>query len=134
MAIAKRTVIVANPAEKRSKKTMAMSLKQKLHFGSKKQRAAAKRSISAKRAKARHAPRTKPNRAPARKPRRKNPGEIISLLGSNPASRGKKKAMAKAKRSNKKRPVPRGRTPLGVGRLRRIPDGAPRGATRPATA
>jgi hypothetical protein len=118
MAITERTVIVANPAN-RSKKKMAMSLKQKLHFGSKKVRAAAKRAMQAKRSKARHAPRTKPNptrkRAAARKqvkrreskPRRSNPGEIIALTLGNPAKRSKKKAMAATKKNKKKASAPR---------------------------
>jgi hypothetical protein len=49
MAITERTVIVANPARRSKKKKMAMSLKQKLHFGSSKVRAAAKRALKAKR-------------------------------------------------------------------------------------
>jgi hypothetical protein len=129
MAITERTVIVANPA-RRSKKKMAMSLKQKLHFGSSKVRAAAKRALKAKRSKARHAPRTKPNptrkRAAARKqvkrrkstPRRSNPGEIIALTLGNPAKRSRK-AMAKTKRK-KKASAPRS-NPAGRRRTKKNP-------------
>lgn len=92
---------------------MAMSLKQRLHFGSKRQRAAARASMKAKRKTNRaaaHRARTKPNpsrkrRAVARKARRRttrrtNPGEIISLTLGNPAQRRTKKV---AKTSRKQR-------------------------------
>lgn len=75
-----------------------MSLKQKLHFGSKAQRSAARRAISAKR-------HTAPKRKVAKRqvhrartqaaPRRRNIGEMVYLLG-NPAKKGSK-TMAKTK-------------------------------------
>lgn len=109
--------IIANPARKGKRMARAkrrLTLKQRLHFGSKAQRSAAKRSLSGKR-KA-HRKRSNParkrvaaprkRRAVARKRvhrtrkravrRRSNPGEIISLA-LNPAKR-RKKAVARTKR------------------------------------
>ncbi len=127
MAFDTRETIIANPGErpaakKARKANMAkLSLKQKLHFGSKRQRAAAKLALKTKRknsAKKAHKKRTRPA-AKARKkvnraaPRRKqhskrtNPGELISVLlpgtTGNPARKGKKKMAAtkKHRRKNK---------------------------------
>jgi hypothetical protein len=115
VAVAERIVIVANPAKKRNAH-MAMTLKQKLHFGSKRVRAAAKAAMKRKRTKKRaaavsHRPRTKPNPAPKRraaskartkrrKSQRSNPADIISLTLGNPAKR-RTKAVAKTKRRKK---------------------------------
>ena len=51
MAWSERQTIIANPARRKGKRNVArrMSLKQKLHFGTKAQRSAARRAIKAKR-------------------------------------------------------------------------------------
>jgi hypothetical protein len=133
MAWSERTTVIANPARRLRRKvknvarqSKRLSLKQKLHFGSKAQRAAAKRSLKAKRHSkrtnvarrrkrtnvarrrkrtnpvARHRVRTRPRAIKRR--RRKNPGEIISVALApmgNPAKRRKKKAMATTRRRRK---------------------------------
>lgn len=83
-----------------------MTLKQKLHFGSKRQRASAQAAISRKRKTAkRHnaAPRTRPvsrkrTQVASDRPRtqKRNMGEVVYLLGANPAKR-RKSNMAKTK-------------------------------------
>jgi hypothetical protein len=79
MAWSERTTTVANPATRKRRKVRnvarKLSLKQKLHFGSKQQRAAARRALSGARkrkrnAAARHRPRTK-KRNPVARRRRK---------------------------------------------------------------
>lgn len=125
MAYDTRETIVANPGPKRARKkaknnvAKKLSLKQKLHFGSARQRAAAKAALktkrknSAKKAARKHAtkhykPRKKKaNRAKtARKhTKRTNPGELVSILlpsTGNPARKGSKKKMATSKKSKKK--------------------------------
>lgn len=113
MATAERETVVVNPARKGGK----MTLKQRLHFGTKRQRAAAKASIRAKRsnpARA-HRKRTKPkssqkrsnprhrrNTTRAKAKRRTNPGAIYALV--NPATKGHKKvATHKRKHTSKRR-------------------------------
>lgn len=116
MATTTVETVIANPARKRRKNVARrMSLKQKLHFGTARQRASAqqslKRSRAAKRA-AKHRKRPNPRRRPnalrhrigaavhhvkrgsVRKAakslfrkRRHNPGEIIALTSMNPARR-----------------------------------------------
>ena len=132
MAHAQIETIIANPARKqgrrKAKKNMAMSLKQKLHFGTKRQRAAAKASLKhrPKRKNSAHRRRTKKNvamgyrgsagvRAAAKKKknsahssrqpffrkarkRKKNPGELIAITLGNPARKRGKKTMALTKR------------------------------------
>ena len=111
--------IIANPARKRRNVAKRMTLKQRLNFGSKAQRSAAKRALRGKRsnsaskhrkrtvARKRHNPSPKRHSAPKRRVHRtrarkrvarhrSNPGEIISLA-LNPAKR-RKKAVARTKR------------------------------------
>jgi hypothetical protein len=146
MAYAVRETVVANPARKRKRKNVArrMSLKQKLHFGTKRQRAAAKTSLKAKRKKPVKAHRRrKINPAPRkrkaatrnhrRRTRRTNPGEIIAMTLGNPArKKGKKKNMAAKKhRRRRKNAAPvhhrrRRRSNPAAGRRR----AAPRRTTR----
>lgn len=80
--------IVANPAGKR-RRSMAkrMSLRQRLHFGSSRQRAAARRSLRSKRS----------SRSSHRR-RTHNPGEIIAMTLGNPARRRNKRMAATKKR------------------------------------
>jgi len=125
---------------------MAMSLKQKLHFGSKRVRAAARAAMKTKRKAKRasaHRRRTKPNpgrKRPAARKRvnrarraapkrrravRKNPGEIISLTLGNPAKR-RKKAVAKTKRRRRKASSQR----VNAGRRRTRRNPARRGGHR----
>ena len=123
--------IIANPARKagsrKAKKKMAkrMTLKQKLHFGTARQRAAAKASMKRKRNPTAHRRRTKPRKnvamgyrgsagvraakkkknsahsarlhffRPTRR-KKKNPGELIAITLGNPARKRGKKTMAKA--------------------------------------
>lgn len=116
MAIAKRRTTVANPVRRRKRNgPRKMSAKQIKHFGTAAQKAALKRSRSAKRA-AKHRKRTQPNaprrtnrarrvvsgahRRKRRTVKRKNTGAIIHYaLGSalNPAS-GKAGKMARTRR------------------------------------
>lgn len=121
MAVAEVKTIIANPAGKRRHKRMGLprnaSLKQKLHFGSARVRAAAKAALKRKRKRKhnpgarahhrRHNPRrvvhrrkntARPHtvhhrrkRAAVRK-RRHNPGEIIALTTLNPAKGRRKMA------------------------------------------
>ena len=106
MAYSERTTLIANPATGKGrsmKRKRNMTLKQKLHFGSARQRTAARQSLSKKRhnkAKARRAAPRKQNRsrtrAAAHRPRTKrNLGEVVYLLGANPAKR--RKNMGKTK-------------------------------------
>lgn len=121
---------------------MAMSLKQKLHFGSKRVRAAARASLKAKRKTKRaaaHRTRSKPNparkrRATVRKQarrrtRRSNPGEIISLVLGNPSAKRSSKKMAKAKRSKTRRATSRANS-AGRRRTRRANPATRRHARR----
>lgn len=117
MAEAEVVTVIANPATSsrpagRRKKNVGLprnaSLKQKLHFGTPRQRAAAKASLGRKR-KRKHNPGAKPHRrqhnrnaAPRRhrrthvakrvNRRRPNPGEIIALTSMNPATGRRKMA------------------------------------------
>lgn len=128
---------IQNPARK--VRMGKLSLKQKLFFGSKRQRAAARETLRKKRSskksfkprasKPRTAPkkRNPPKRSAFRAKPRRNPGEIVSLLLGNPGERGKKK-MAKTfkkKASGKKRFNRAGRkvTKKGHSKRRRNPAG-----------
>jgi len=104
MAVATIETIVANPARKRRHNRMAkrhMTLKQRLHFGSARQRAAARASMKRKRRhnaakptkRRRHATRSRPRRR-----RTHNPGEIIAMTLGNPARKKGRKRMAATKR------------------------------------
>lgn len=147
MATAHIEVKIANRGRK--PKGGKMTAKQIKYFGTKRQRAAlkAKRSNSAKKAKARHRPRTKPNRAPKKhrtqknasaapkkkrkrstgsakknkkKSRKKNTGALYALV--NPAGKGHKK-MAKAK-PQRKRPAGSHKNKRNKGRPRKHNAGA----------
>src|SRR5215470_935904 len=124
MAVAEVTTVIANPARrpagKRRKRKMGLprnaSLKQKLHFGTPRQRAAAKASMKRKRSKSkrkhnpgarRHrratvaAPRRRHRRVRVvRRKRRSNPGEIIALTALNPAKGRRKMARHRRKRAS----------------------------------
>lgn len=121
MAFSERETIIANPAKKRGKGkanvAKKLTLKQKLHFGTARQRTAAKAALKRKRkpaAKKKHKARTKPNPAPKKKratkhytpkkkkakKRRSNPGEIVSLVMGNPGRKAKKK-MATSKKKKR---------------------------------
>jgi len=119
MAFTSVETIIANPARKGKRNVARMSLKQRLHFGSKAQRAAAKRSLSGRRKKNTARPhrkrtvaRRRANPPKARKrvqrprvkkaQRRSNPGEIISLA-LNPAKRRTKVAATKRRRKAARR-------------------------------
>jgi hypothetical protein len=130
MAHSVREVLIANPARKRGgkgRKNVAkrMTLKQKLHFGTARQRAAAKSSLKSKRTRKRNAARRKPvshrkrtapkrknpavrrrrkavARAKPRHARRQNIGEIISLTLGNPAKK-RRKTMAAGTKKRRRR-------------------------------
>lgn len=91
MAVATVETIVANPARKRTRMAKRMTLKQRLHFGSARQRAAAKQALRSRR-------KAKSSR-PHRKRSQKNPGEIIAMTLGNPARR--KKAVAATKKQRR---------------------------------
>lgn len=116
--------LIANPgtrsgkrAGRKKRKNVArrMSLRQKLHFGSKAQRAAAKRAMRGKRSNP-HRRRTKAarrhNSAPRkrrantskrrnRSVRRRNIGELVVASLGNPATKRRKNTVAKTKRRRK---------------------------------
>lgn len=122
MAVAVKRRRLANPTRKRSG-AKRLTLKQKLHFGTKRQRAAAKASLSRKRKpttkrkrattklatrtrhraapKARKRVRRSPNRAPRRT---SNIGEIVTI-GLNPGTpkRRSNKTMAKRRKTRRRR-------------------------------
>lgn len=99
--------IIANPARKRrTHMAKRMTLKQKLHFGSARVRAAAKQALRAARKRkarantSRKRKSSRPrHRARSRKP---NPGEIIAMTLGNPARR-KKVAHTKRRRSTSRK-------------------------------
>jgi hypothetical protein len=93
MAVATVETIVANPARKRSPHmARRMTLKQRLHFGTKRQRAAAHASLRSHRK--RNTARRKSSSRPRHRRRTENPGEIIAMTLGNPARR---KTVAKPK-------------------------------------
>lgn len=97
MAVATVETIVANPARRRKKMAHRMTLKQRLHFGSARQRAAAKAALRGKRKNTAKRRRTvsRPHR---RRRRTQNPGEIIAMTLGNPARRKNKVAATKRRR------------------------------------
>ena len=105
MAVSERTTLIHNPARgprKRRNVARRMTLKQKLHFGSKRVRAAAKQALRARRHNAtpkRHkVHRRRTQAAPRRKKAtRRNMGEVVYVLGANPA-KSRKGNMAKSRR------------------------------------
>lgn len=140
MALAQIETIIANPARKAGsrkakKKNMAkrMSLAQKLHFGTARQRAAAKASMKRKRKPTAHRRRTKPVAKRSNPPRtkrrntsarkRKNPGELIAITLGNPARKRGKKTMARARR---RKTNPSRRRHSTAGRRRKTMNAAPR--------
>lgn len=122
MAQATLETIIANPARKagrRKVKNMAkrMTLKQKLHFGTARQRAAAKASMKSKR-KRKNTARKRCNpsrRRPAVKRKRRNPGgELIAITLGNPARKKRRnntvaKALKRKNTSHQRRSNPAGR-------------------------
>jgi hypothetical protein len=110
-------VIVANPARKRRHMAKRMTLKQRLHFGTARQRAAAKASMRGSRKR----------KSSSRRHRsaRKNPGEIIAMTLGNPARKkgGKvaatKKHHRRRRRSTSKHNAGRRRTHHMINRARR---------------
>jgi hypothetical protein len=92
MAVSTIETIVANPARKRKHMAKRMTLKQKLHFGSARQRTAAKAALRGARKRKRTARRN--TSRPRHRRRTQNPGEIIAMTLGNPARR---KTVAKAK-------------------------------------
>jgi hypothetical protein len=83
--------IVANPARKRHHRmAKRMTLKQKLHFGSARQRAAAKAALRG----ARKRKRNRSSSRPRHRRRSQNPGEIIAMTLGNPARKKGRKRMA----------------------------------------
>lgn len=96
MAVSTVETIVANPARKRHHQMARhMTLKQRLHFGTARQRAAAKASLRGARKRKRNAHR--PVSRPHRKRRTQNPGEIIAMTLGNPARKKGRKRMAATK-------------------------------------
>ena len=94
MAVATIETIVANPARRR-RRNMAgrrMTLKQRLHFGTARQRSAAKAALRGSRKRKRNAARRTTSRRHHR--RKTNPGEIIAMTLGNPARRKGRKKMA----------------------------------------
>jgi hypothetical protein len=93
MAMQRHTTHLVNPKRGRRKK----SLKQKLHFGTRAERAAARRLLSRKR---------KRNSAKSRRKSRRNPGHLYSLgklaAAANPASRKRKKRRVSKPMAQKK--------------------------------
>jgi len=91
-------VIVANPARKRhSQMARRMTLKQRLHFGTARQRAAAKAALRGSRKRKRNASRRR-TVSRHRRRRTQNPGEIIAMTLGNPARKKGRKPMAATKR------------------------------------
>ena len=120
MAVSTVETIVANPARKRkSHMAKRMTLKQRLHFGSARQRAAAKASLRGSRK------RKRSTSSRRHRPARKNPGEIIAMTLGNPArKRGGKVAATKKRRrrrSTSKQNAGRRRTVMNRSRRRSNP-------------
>jgi len=89
---------IANPARgKRKNVARRMSLKQRLHFGTARQRAAAKQALRGKR-RSKANPRRKPRATHKHRARRRsNPGEIIAMTLGNPARKRRRSKMAATK-------------------------------------
>lgn len=99
MAVSTVETIIANPARKRrTRMAKRMTLKQRLHFGTARQRAAAKASLRGSRKRKRNtAHRTRTVSRPRRR-RTQNPGEIIAMTLGNPARKKGRNRMAATKR------------------------------------
>lgn len=98
MAVSTVETIIANPARKRRHMARHMTLKQRLHFGTARQRAAAKASMHASRKrKANASHRRKTTSRPRHRRRTENPGEIIAMTLGNPARKKGRKRMAATK-------------------------------------
>jgi hypothetical protein len=97
MAVSTVETIIANPARKRSHMARRMTLKQRLHFGTARQRAAAKASLRGSRKRKRNTAHRKRTSSRPRK-RTQNPGEIIALTLGNPARKKGRNRMAATKR------------------------------------
>lgn len=98
MAVSTVETIVANPARKRTRMATRMTLKQRLHFGTARQRAAAKASLRASRKRKPNASRRRASSRPRHRRRTQNPGEIIAMTLGNPARKKGRKRMAATKR------------------------------------
>lgn len=108
MAVVKRVRRLANPYKKRRanaratttkrKPTRKLSLKQKLHFGTSRQRAAAKLALHRKRKAPKRNPTSK-RRVTRRKVTRRNPALVVTLGALNP----RRKKMAKRRKSVRRR-------------------------------
>lgn len=107
MAVATRRTAVANGKRRNRGVPRGASLKQKLHFGSRAQRAAAARSLSRKRTAKKRRPAVRHTKAQRRhSPRvaKRNVAEIVSFVlpAGNPGAKGS--AMAKATKKHSKAP------------------------------
>ena len=126
MATVSRVRKLVNPARRRAPARRKMTLKQKLHFGTARQRSAARAALRKprKRAVARAAPR---KRAAAKVKRRKtNPGVLVTLGPLNPARKraarkgGRKTTMARARRKTVRRRRRRNAVAAVPNRRRRV--------------
>jgi len=97
-------VIVANPARKRRTMARRMTLKQRLHFGTPRQRAAAKAALRSSRSRKRTAAHRRPRTTSRRRHHRRetNPDEIIAMTLGNPARKKGRKKMAATKRRRRR--------------------------------